>query len=61
MLQEKSAQEEIVKDREAKLAALQAEVNRMRTEFSQHKLELQQKIDVSQMEIEAGIELKKEM
>ena len=60
-MQEKSAQEEIVKDREAKLQALQAEVNRMKVEFSQHKQELQQKIDISQMEIEAGIELKNEL
>lgn len=61
LLQEKSVQEEIVKDREAKINALQTEVNRMQAEFVQHKQELQQKLDVSEMEIEATMELKNQL
>lgn len=61
LLQEKSAQEEVVKDREAKLEALQAEVNRMKTQFTQHKQELQQKLDISEIEIQATIELKNQL
>ncbi|GBN58110.1 CAP-Gly domain-containing linker protein 1 [Araneus ventricosus] len=61
LLQEKSQQEEVVKDRETQLAALQAEVNRMQTELTLHKQELQQKLDVSAMELEAAAELKTQL
>lgn len=53
--------EEIVKDREAQLEALQAEVDRMQKNFTLHKQELQQKLDVSQVELEAAQELKMQL
>ncbi|GFT14254.1 CAP-Gly domain-containing linker protein 2 [Nephila pilipes] len=61
LLQEKVQREEVVKDREAQLAALQVEVNRMQTEFTLHKQELQQKLDVSEMELQAALELKAQL
>lgn len=61
LLQEKVQREEVVKDREAQLAALQVEVNRMQTEFTLHKQELQQKLDVSEMELQAALELKNQL
>ncbi|GFR17378.1 CAP-Gly domain-containing linker protein 2 [Trichonephila clavata] len=61
LLQEKVQREEVVKDRESQLAVLQVEVNRMQTEFTLHKQELQQKLDVSEMELQAALELKNQL
>lgn len=61
LMKEKVQQQEVVKDKEAKLEALQAEVNRMQTEFTLHKQDLEQKMNISNMEKEAASELKKHL
>lgn len=61
LLEEKSAQEKLVKDKETKLATLQAEINRMQDAFTQHRRELLQKLDVNKKELEAALELKNEL
>nr|XP_042899072.1 CAP-Gly domain-containing linker protein 1 isoform X3 [Parasteatoda tepidariorum] len=61
LMKEKVLQQEVVKDKEAKLEALQAEVIRMQSDFSLHKQDLEQKLNISVMEKEAASELKQHL
>ncbi|XP_054711721.1 CAP-Gly domain-containing linker protein 1-like [Uloborus diversus] len=61
LMEENAKREEMVKDREMKLEALQAVVNRMQEEIMLHKQELQRKLDVSEMELQATKELKMQL
>lgn len=53
LIQKQQEHDAVVCERDSKLAALTSEVDRLRSEFSNHRLELQRKLAETQLEVQA--------